>query len=96
MPTLYAKYILCKILVSDSVLRKDFFQPEHILIQADQTPILLLDESNFTSVVAILFQEYQHHNLHSCLPTILDWFLFLCTYLAVFHLLVVQIKVVAL
>jgi len=26
MPTLLAKYILCKILVSDSVLRKDFFQ----------------------------------------------------------------------
>jgi len=26
MPTLEAKYILCKILVSDSVLRKDFFQ----------------------------------------------------------------------
>jgi len=26
MPTLQAKYILCKILVSDSVLRKDFFQ----------------------------------------------------------------------
>jgi len=26
MPTLQAKYMLCKILVSDSVLRKDFFQ----------------------------------------------------------------------
>jgi len=25
MPTLWVKYILCKILVSDSVLRKDFF-----------------------------------------------------------------------
>jgi len=25
MPALLAKYILCKILVSDSVLRKDFF-----------------------------------------------------------------------
>jgi len=25
MSTLYAKYIFCKILMSDSVLRKDFF-----------------------------------------------------------------------
>jgi len=25
MPTSYVKYILCKILVSDSLLRKDFF-----------------------------------------------------------------------
>jgi len=31
MPTLQAKYILCKILVSDSVLRKDFF-PQTVFV----------------------------------------------------------------
>jgi len=30
MPTSYANYILCKILVSDSLLRKDFF-PQTVL-----------------------------------------------------------------
>ena len=71
MPPLWAKYILCKILVSDSVLRKDFYhrQCSYFILFSFEYFILFSFHNQGQSSKTLIKNQSMHSLIDNCFET---------------------------